>query len=340
MRAAVLHPDCRVSVTEIDPPGPAPGQIVVAPLFVGLCGSDVSYAAKGANGAFVVRHPMVLGHEICATLTEPTRLGDELVPAGTAVVVHPLWPSPLRGESVVRTEFADDPTSFLGSASTLPHTNGGLAELVAVRPEQLRLVPEGLPPTRAVLAEPLAVVLHALGRLPVAVAGRKVLVCGAGPIGLLAALCLKDRGAAEVTLTDLHRRPLDLGLELGADHAIQVPGETPAPDGYDIVIEATGALASFHAALNAAAAGGHVLQLGMLSRDPLPTVLAPVVTKELTVTGTHRFAGELDAAIDFLAAHPACDRIVTHRLGLESAAEALALAADAANASKVVVEVR
>ncbi len=181
MRAAVLHPDCRVSVTEIDPPSPAPGQIVVAPLFVGLCGSDVSYATKGANGAFVVRHPMVLGHEICATLTEPTRLGDKVVPAGAAVVVHPLWPSPLRDEAMVRTEFAGDPMSFLGSASTLPHTNGGLAHLVAVRPEQLRLVPEGLPPARAVLAEPLAVVLHALGRLPVPVAGRRVLVCAACP---------------------------------------------------------------------------------------------------------------------------------------------------------------
>lgn len=339
MRAAVLHPDCRVSVTEIDPPSPAPGQIVVAPLFVGLCGSDVSYATKGANGAFAVRHPMVLGHEICAILTEPIRLGDEVVPAGVAVVVHPLWPSPLRGESAVRTEFANDSTSFLGSASTLPHTNGGLAELLAVRPEQVRRVPDGLPPARAVLAEPLAVVLHALGRLPVAVAGRRVLVCGAGPIGLLTALCLKDRGT-EVTLTDLHRRPLDLALELGADHAIQVPGETPEANEYDIVIEATGAPASFHTALNATAVGGHVLQLGMLSRDPSPTVLAPVVTKELTVTGTHRFVGELDAAIDFLAGHPACDRIITHRLGLESAAEALALAADAANASKVVVEVR
>lgn len=141
---------------------------------------------------------------------------------------------------MVRTEFAGDPMSFLGSASTLPHTNGGLAHLVAVRPEQLRLVPEGLPPARAVLAEPLAVVLHALGRLPVPVAGRRVLVCGAGPIGLLTALCLKSRGATEVTLTDLHRRPLDLALELGADHAVQVPGETPTADEYDIVIEATG----------------------------------------------------------------------------------------------------
>lgn len=89
MRAAVLHPDCRVSVTEIDPPSPAPGQIVVAPLFVGLCGSDVSYATKGANGAFVVRHPMVLGHEICATLTEPTRLGDK-------------WFRPVRRSSSIR----------------------------------------------------------------------------------------------------------------------------------------------------------------------------------------------------------------------------------------------
>lgn len=339
MRAAVLDPGRRVTVTEIDPPTPGTGQVLVAPAVVGLCGSDVSYATKGANGAFVVRHPMVLGHEICATLTHPTLIDGVLADAGTPVVVHPLWPSPLRGESAVRAKFASDPVSFMGSASTMPHTNGGLAELLAVRPEQLRLVPAGLPMVRAVLAEPLAVVLHALSRLPVSPAGRTVLVCGAGPIGLLTALCLKARGAAAVTLTDLHRRPLTLALDLGADQVVQVPEESPADNAFDIAIEATGALASVHAALAAVAEGGYLLQLGMLSRDRLPTGLAPVVTKELTIVGSHRFTGELDAAIAFLADHPACERIVTHRLPLEAAAEALALAADAATASKVVVQI-
>ncbi|MEA5116526.1 MAG: zinc-binding dehydrogenase, partial [Propionicimonas sp.] len=159
----------------------------------------------------------------------------------------------------------------------------------------------------------------------------------AGPIGLLTAVCLKDRGAAEVTLTDLHRRPLDLALGLGADHGLVVPEQTPPAETFDIAVEATGALASFHAALAALRAGGHLLQLGMLPRASLPTSLALVVTKELTVTGSHRFAGELDTAISFLAAHPECGKIVTHQLPLEEAAEALTLAADAANASKVVV---
>lgn len=337
MHAAVLHPDHRIEIGDLAEPQPSAGQVLVAPVVVGLCGSDVSYATKGMNGSFIVQHPMVLGHEVTARLVAETVIDGAMVPAGTLVVVHPLWPSPLHGESTVRPDFAADRPSFLGSASTLPHTNGGLAERVAVRPEQLRLMPVDLPPDRGVLAEPLAVVLHALGRLPVSVTGRRVLVCGAGPIGLLAAVCLRARGAAHIAVTDLHRRPLELAVALGADVGLSLPEETPDPDSYDIAVEATGVIASLHTALSALAPGGHLLQLGMLPGSPVPTSLAPVVTKELTVTGSHRFAGELDDAISFLAQHPQCGRIVTHRLPLAEAADALRLAADAAHASKVVV---
>ncbi|MDQ7993450.1 MAG: alcohol dehydrogenase catalytic domain-containing protein, partial [Propionicimonas sp.] len=106
MRAAVLHPDHRIEVTELQAPAPTDGRILVSPVAVGLCGSDVSYATKGANGAFVVSHPMVLGHEVCARLLGAAEIDGRLMPAGTLVAVHPLWPSPLAGESEVRTEFA------------------------------------------------------------------------------------------------------------------------------------------------------------------------------------------------------------------------------------------
>jgi L-idonate 5-dehydrogenase len=337
VRAAVLHPDHRLELRELSEPAPDADQVLVAPTVVGLCGSDVSYATKGANGSFVMQHPMVLGHEVTARLLTETTVDDSTFPPGTLVVVHPLWPSPPRGESSVPADLAHHRPSFLGSASTMPHTNGGLAERIAVRPQQLRVVPRGLPADCAVLAEPLAVVLHALGRLPVPVAGRRVLVCGAGPIGLLTAACLSSQGAAHVAVTDLHRRPLDLAVALGADAGLQVPHETPVPDSYDIAVEATGVISSMHTALSALAPGGHLLQLGMLPRDLVLTSLAPVVTKELTVTGSHRFAGELDAAISFLAEHPECGQIVTHRLPLAEAAQALRLAGDPARASKVVV---
>ncbi|MFV0452282.1 MAG: zinc-binding dehydrogenase [Propioniciclava sp.] len=339
MRAAVLTPDHRIATEEVDPPAPDPDQVVVAPVLVGLCGSDVSYATKGANGSFVQQDPMILGHEVCARLLTDTRVHGINAAAGSLVAVHPLWPSPVAGESVVRPEHADDRVSFLGSASTHPPTPGGLAEQLAVRPEQLRILPDGLPAERAVLAEPLAVVLHGFNRLQRDLTGRRVLVCGAGPIGLLCIVVAAARGAGHIAVTDLHRRPRELAVTLGADAAVEVPHDSPPTEAYDIAIEATGVWASTRLALDALAPEGHLLQLGMLPREPAPASLAAVVTKELTVVGTHRFAGELDEAIAFLATHEEAARVVTHHVGLEEVDRAIALAADAARASKVVVHI-
>ncbi|MFT3889546.1 MAG: zinc-binding dehydrogenase [Arachnia sp.] len=310
---------------------------MVAPKYVGLCGSDVSYARKGRNGSFIVEHPFVLGHEIVAQTTSTVEVAGETLPEGTVVAVHPLWPCPRPGESTPREEDAAEPTRFLGSASTRPHTNGGLAELVAVRPEQLRRLPSGLEPRTAALAEPLAVVLHAIGRLPLSLAGRDVLVCGAGPIGLLAVVVACARGARRVVVTDLHERPARLAVDLGASDSILVGHDAPLIDAVDVAIEASGAPASLGAGLDALRPGGCLLQLGMLPPE-LTLHPAPLITKELTVVGSHRFAGELDDALAFLAEHPECARIITHEVPLEEAERAIDLAADPTT-SKVVVRV-
>lgn len=338
MRAAVLMPDHQIFLREVPSPNPRPGQVVVAPVLVGLCGSDVSYATTGANGNFVQHEPMILGHEVCARLTSDTKIDRQSIPTGALVAVHPLWPSPLAGKSVVRPDSEQDAMSFLGSASTQPHTPGGLAELVAVRPEQLRILPEGLPAERAVLAEPLAVVLHAFSRLPGPTAQQRILICGAGPIGLLCLLVALAQGAASVTITDLHPRPLNLAATLGATTTIQAP-EAPPPDSHTLAIEASGNPGALESALTTLAPHGHLLQLGMLPQKPAPTTLAALVTKELTLTGTHRFTGELDDALTFLTQHDECSQIVTHRLPLDATARAMELAGNPAAASKVVVQV-
>lgn len=339
MRAAILTPDHRVSMEDVDGPVPNQDQVVVSPVVVGLCGSDVSYATKGANGSFSQREPMILGHEVCARLLEDTEVQGTVRKAGTLVAVHPLWPSPLAGESTVRPEHARDVGSFLGSASTHPHTPGGLATRMAIRPQQLRILPDDLTAERAVLAEPLAVVLHAFGRLDLDLTRRRLLICGAGPIGLLCAVVAVARGAREITVTDLHTQPLAMARRLGASSTLQVPSQRPEPQTFDVAIEATGVIASLTLAVDALAPEGHLLQLGMLPQTANPITLAAIVTKELTVVGTHRFTGELDDALTFLSGHPQCAEVVTHRFPLSDTAEALRFAADPATASKVIIHV-
>jgi L-idonate 5-dehydrogenase len=351
MKAAVVDGAESIEVRELQNPALAANQVRVAVDVVGLCGSDLSYYRRGANGAFVIREPLVLGHEITGTVVE---IGAE-VPAsrepgeqgsppalvvGSRVVVHPMWPCPPQGETTVPAHLAAEPSSFLGSASTWPHTNGGLAEFLTVRPERLRVLPEGLPNRRAVLAEPLAVVLHALSQFRDSFEGLRVLVCGSGPIGLLAVVALKRRGVAAVSVTDLHQRPLDVALRVGASEAIRIDlGEAPATDAFDVVIEATGVPASLNASLAAVRAGGTIIQLGMLSRDGVTADLGTLVVKEVALLGTHRFAGELDDAISLLADAPECDSIVTDSVELARVSEAFRRAGDAVNSSKVLVTV-
>lgn len=340
MRAAIVESAGRISVTDRPPVTERTDRVVVAPLYVGLCGSDLSYFSRGANGAFVIREPLILGHEVTGVVTA---VGSEIrtgVALGDVVVVHPLWPSPPAGRSSVPAEFADDPTSFLGSASTTPHTMGGLAEQLQVRAEQLHPIPSALPVPRATLAEPLSVVLHALQPQREAIAGAGVLVCGAGPIGLLAVAALRRLGARRIVITDLYERPLAIAANLGADAGLRVGGgDAPAPDSFDLAVEATGAAASLNVALDALRPGGTLVQLGMLSRDGVTADLSKLVVKELTMVGSHRFSNELGEAIAMLADTPACDEIITSIVPLENVRDALAQAADSEATSKVLVSV-
>jgi len=341
MRAAQIERAGVIEIVDRAEPTLTRDTVIVSPLYVGLCGSDVSYYRSGANGTFQIREPLTIGHEIVATVTSigESAFGDLRI--GDRVLVHPVWPSPLPGGRTVPTALAAEVPHFLGSASTWPHTHGGLTERLAVRGERLRRLPDDLPSTRAALAEPLSVVLHALDRLATGYEGARVLVCGAGPIGLLAAVALRRRGVASVALTDLHERPLAIGSTLGAEVGYLIgDARNPVPEeSFDIAIEATGVPASLDTAIRSLRPGATLIQLGMLAKGGITADLAQVVVKELTVIGSHRFLGELDDAIALLADAPECDVIVTDVLPLAQIDEALRRAGDAAGSSKVLVAV-
>lgn len=344
MRTAVVTGVNSIEMQDRDAPVVRTGHVLVAPRYVGLCGSDLSYFRTGANGAFVIREPLTLGHEIAAEVIAVADGTSGAFAIGDRVVVHPAWPCPPAGQKTVPAALAAESPSFLGSASTWPHTHGALTELLQVRPEQLRRLPDGLPSRRAALAEPLAVVLHALDRHPAGFDGARVLVCGAGPIGLLTVVALKRRGAAHVAVTDLHPRPLEIAASIGADQTFQLTADpeggamVPA-DAYEVAVEATGAAASLDTALSALAPAGVLIQLGMLKKGTVSADLSAVVVKELSLLGSHRFLGELDSAIELLSVAAECDAIITDVLPFDAIAEALRRAGDPATSSKVLVEV-
>ncbi|MGC3955979.1 MAG: zinc-binding dehydrogenase [Propionicimonas sp.] len=319
-------------MAELPDPTPSDGEILLRVSHVGVCGSDLSYYRKGAVGAFVVTEPLVPGHELAGTVVRDTR-PDGLAP-GTPVTLHPATRgTPLPG-------LADRPNiwpqgRYLGSAATTPHQQGAMSEFFVTDGEHVRVLPDGLPLRRAALAEPLAVGLHAIV-LAGDLAGKRVLVSGAGPIGVLLAVAAVIKGA-QVTITDILPEAVRRALELGI-HAGLVVGRDPLPqESFDVVFEAAGAPSALSPCLNAVVRGGTMVQLGILTAGPQPVDVAAITTRELRYLGSFRFNEELDEAIAMLAEHAELERVVTHEFPLEDVVAAFDCAADPLASLKVLV---
>ncbi|WP_395474603.1 alcohol dehydrogenase catalytic domain-containing protein [Saccharopolyspora spinosa] len=196
MRAVVVHGPGDVRVDLLPDPVPGDGEVVIAMEWGGICGSDVSYWRHGGSGTAVLKHPLVLGHEVAGRVASVGR-GVTGVEVGQPVTVHPaelVGPEALPERLAGRTNLHPR-VRYFGSAALHPHTDGGFSEFRAVRADQLRPLPDGVSTRRGALAEPLAVALHAVNRAG-ALAGRTVLVNGAGPIGALVVAAAKHRGPA------------------------------------------------------------------------------------------------------------------------------------------------
>lgn len=332
MRAIVINGKLDLAEAEVPTPEPADGQVRLRMAYGGICGSDLHYYYEGANGAFVVREPLIPGHEVSGTVDlDPS---GELTP-GTPVTVHPAtFGTPEPGLEGHRHLWPNG--AYLGSASTWPHTQGGMSEYLLVDKGMIRVLPDTLPLRRAALAEPLAVGLHGI-RLAGGVKGKKVLVSGSGPIGLLAAAAALADGAAEVVSTDVLLGPLERARALGVHRTVQVTEEEIPEMAFDVVLECSGVPAAINAAFVAARRAGTYVQVGMVPNEPKGINLAPMISKELTVHGSFRFNDEIDDAIAMLDSIPGIEDVITHELPQDQAVEAFAVAKDSQASGKVLV---
>lgn len=331
MRAARIHGKRDLRLEDLPDLEPAPGQVRLHPAYVGICGSDLHYFSDGAAGIFRIVEPLIPGHEMAGTVERDP--SGRFAP-GTPVTVHPAtWGPPSQGP---RQTWPGG--TFLGSASTSPHTQGAMAGQLLVAADQVRPLPQGLPVRRAALVEPLAVGLHAIA-VAGGVQGRSVLVSGSGPIGLLAAAGALAAGAVDVWCADVRPGPLVRARALGVTEVIDV-SQTALPDSrFDVVLECAGLPQTLNALLRACARGGVVVQVGNIADEEGPVNLGPIVSKEIQLRGTFRYDGEIDDAITMLAATPSIEQVITHEYDLEDVHAAFAVAADSEASGKVLVRV-
>ncbi|MFE4578428.1 L-idonate 5-dehydrogenase [Streptomyces chartreusis] len=338
MLGCVIHGQGDLRVEELPVPLPGPGQALVAVRYGGVCGSDLHYWRHGGVGDFRLREPMLLGHEVVGTVVA---YGDGASGplAGTAVAVHPATPCGRCPECVDGRRNVCRDTRYLGSAARFPHVQGGFAARVVVPADQLRPLPAGLDLRRAALAEPLSVALHAVRRAG-DVAGRRVLVTGAGPIGCLVIAAAKAAGAASVTVTDLLPAALEYARAAGADTVVRAdePDDAGWPAEVDVAIEASGVAAGLDTCLRLVRRGGVVVQLGMLPPGQSPFAGNLVVSREIELRGAFRFDTEFDAALELLAVEGSFDELVSAVVPVRRAEEAFALAADRSRSCKVLLD--
>ncbi len=338
MLGCVIHGRGDLRVAELPVPVPGPGQALVAVRYGGVCGSDLHYWRHGGVGDFRLREPMVLGHEVVGTVVEYGAGASGPAP-GTPVAVHPATPCGVCPECESGRRNVCRDTRYLGSAARFPHVQGGFAARVVVPCEQVRALPEGLGLRRAALAEPLAVALHAVRRAG-DVAGRHVLVTGAGPIGCLVVAAAKAAGAARVTVTDLLPAALAYASAAGADTLVRAddPDDPGWPSEVDVAIEASGVAPGLDTCLRRVRRGGVVVQLGMLPAGQSPFAGNLVVSREIELRGAFRFDAEFDDALGLLAAEPGFDGLVSAVVPVGEAESAFVLAADRSRACKVLLE--
>lgn len=305
----------------------------------GICGSDMHYFRHARTGDFVVTSPLVLGHEIAGTVSALGAGVSELA-HGTRVAVNPSrWCHQCAPCKAGRLNLCEA-IYFMGSASKTPHMPGGFATFFDATPAQCVPIPDHVSFEVAALAEPLAVCLHAVGRAG-AIQGRRGLVIGAGPIGLITMLAAHAAGMTDVTVADLAPTPLAFASRLGASAISDLSADADAlakMEAFDVVFEASGSPGGLASAIKAARRGGTIVQIGNLPGGSIPAPINAIMAKELDFLGSLRFGAEFATAVEMISSGKIdMASLISARRPLLDAPDAVRLALDRSQSMKVVL---
>ena len=335
---------CRIHAKEdlrIEPaedPQIGPGQVLIRLGAGGICGSDLHYYFEGRNGSFVIREPLIPGHEASGVVAK-VGPGVTRVKPGDKIAVSPSHACGHCDYCREGREHLCRNMRFLGSASLYPHVQGMFCEYFVMGERQCYPVAGDISLGELAFAEPLAVALHAVNRGP-ALVGKSVLVTGAGTIGCLTVIAARLAGARQITVSDVLDRPLATATAVGADRTIRADRDADAlalPQ-FDVAYEVSGSFAALKACVAAVKRGGTVVQVGTLPHEPLPFVVNEIMSKELDLKGAFRWGIEFDWAVDYLSSRRVDVRpLLSGQFPLQDAVKAFELAKDKTRSTKVQV---
>ncbi len=341
MIACVIHRAKDLKVEKRPEPQPGAGEVIIRFGAGGICGSDLHYYHEGRVGNFELREPLILGHELAGQVVEIGE-GVTKVKVGQRVAVNPTRPCLhchfcLSGRSNLCKN-----VRFFGSASRFPHVQGGFAELFTASEGQCVPIPDSLSYPAAACAEPLAVTLHAVAQAG-SLLGRRVMISGAGPIGLLTVAAVRLAGAAEIVITDLFDEPLAVAERMGATGVVNVKTGAAHLEGFrqdggyfDAAFEASGNIHGLENCIDVTQPGGRIVQVGIFPTGNPGVPLNKFLAKELELFGTFRFHEEFQWAVQALVdGRVNVDPILSEQFTFSDAVHAFELASDKRKAIKV-----
>lgn len=338
MKSVVIHSakDLRIEDRPAEEPGA--GQVEIRMAAGGICGSDLHYYNHGGFGSVRLKEPMVLGHEVSGHVT---RLGEGVtgLRVGQLVAVSPSRPCHACAYCRESSYNQCLDMRFYGSAMPFPHIQGAFREVLVADVSQCAPA-DGLSPGEAAAAEPLAVCLHAARRAG-DLLGKRVLVTGCGPIGLLCVLVARRSGAAEIAATDLSDFTLRIARQNGADSTVnvdQAPERMAAYEAkkghFDVLFECTGVAQALTGGIAALRPGGIVVQLGLGGDMQIP--VQTMTTKEIQFRGSFRFHEEFFTGVELMQRNLIDVKpLITHTVGLDDSESGFQLASDRNQAVKV-----
>ncbi|PWY78177.1 putative D-xylulose reductase A [Aspergillus sclerotioniger CBS 115572] len=284
-----------------------PHDVLVNVRFTGICGSDVHYWEHGSIGQFVVKDPMVLGHESSGVISKVGSAVTSLR-VGDRIAMEPGIPC-RRCEPCKAGKY--NLCEKMAFAATPPY-DGTLAKYYVLPEDFCYQVPESITLQEAAVMEPLGVAVHIVKQAGVK-PGQSVVVFGAGPVGLLCCAVAKAYGASKIIAVDIQKDRLEFAKNYAATATFEPAKATPSVNaqqmieenglgsGADVAIDASGAEPSVHTGIHVLRAGGTYVQGGM-GKSEITFPIMAACTKELNVKGSFRYgSGDYKLAISLVA---------------------------------------
>lgn len=341
MKAAVMQTPGTITIEELPVPEAGPDEVLIKVMAVGVCGSDVHYFEHGRIGPYVVRKPIILGHECAGIVVACGERVTRFAPGDRVAVEPGVTCGRCEQCKAGRYNLCPD-VQFLAT----PPVDGAFVQYIKHREDFVFPIPDHVSFEEAAMAEPLSVGIHALNRAGFQPGG-EVAIIGMGPVGLLAVAAAKAFGASRILVSDLEENRLQTALKLGATDAISGKTGDPAARileltgqrGVDLAIETAGHPRALQTAMKVIRRGGKLSIVGLPPVDEVGFNVPSICDNEIDIYGIFRYANTYPMGIRFLSGGlQGLDSIFTDRFPLAQTQQAMVKAmTEKATSVKIIV---